>query len=719
MDREPDYRRDDGRLPSYAETWGCVRDALPALAPAQRVSVADAAALYRVVDAPGYRGPWRNDVAPQMVEPASIMTSRRFEGVIFVGPARTLKTDALVLNTLVHRVMTGPRDMRIVHMSKDTAREYSLSTIDKMLRVSPQVRARQLDGRRSDNIFDKVFMGGMRLTIAWPVISQLSGATLSDVLLTDYDRMPEDVDGEGEPFALAKKRNETVGSIGKVMAESSPGRPITDEDWKPATPHEAPPTSGILSLYGQGTRARLYWPCAHCGKLFEPKFSLLKWPEGATPVEAGEQAVMICPLCAAPLGADLKRELLAESVWLHEAADEGIGGYLSGLCRLDGNVRRAALASYWMFGPAASFQTWAKLVAAYLSAEEVYRRIGDEKPLQTTVNVDQGDAYRPRAMGTASLLTASELTKRAVKGLPADERRLVPSNARFITIQVDVQANRFVVQADSWAPDLERCLVDRFELFMPADGSERAIDPARHLDDWTQLFDLIERTYEVDGTGFTLTPAFVVVDSGGAPGVTANAYKFWRRARLKGLGQRIMLVRGNHVKKGLPEDQRRAYIGYPEKSTENGKKAQLDVPLIWVGTDTLKDEISAALTRDDIGEGSYNVLDRVDARVFDELTAERRDTKGWEKKPGTLRNEALDLAVYGKGVVIVKGGEKIDWAIPVDWAAPLASNAYARRIEGREAQAPVAIAVPEGSPELPARREGGWLGGRRKGFLRG
>lgn len=714
MRPDPDYRRDRGVLPPFASAWECAMEALPALSPAQRITVPAAAEKYRFVEAPGFHGKWSNAAAPQMVEPAEMMTSRRYEGVIFAGPARTLKTDALVVNVIAHRIMAQPRDVRVVHMSQDTAREFSLSTIDRMIRNSPDIKARLVTGRRSDNIFDKLFAGGMRLTIAWPVIAQLSGATLPDVLFTDYDRMTEDVDGEGSPFTLGKKRGETVGSTAKVMAESSPGRPITDDEWLPSTPHEPPPTTGILDLYGQGTRARLYWPCPHCGKLHEPKFSLFRWPEGAPPVEAGEQVRLLCPHCEYPIGPELKGELIAESRWLHEASDDGLGGYLTGLAPIDGNVRRAALASYWMFGPAASFQTWPKLVAAYLQAEEVYRRTGDEKALQSTVNVDQGDAYRPRAMGTASLLTETELKKRAVK--LAGE--VVPSNTRFLTIQVDVQANRFVVQADSWAPLLERSLVDRFELFKPADETaERALDPARYLDDWNCLFDLVERSYEVDGTGYTLRPAFVVIDCGGAPGVTANAYKFWRRARKRGLGDRIMLVRGNHVKKGLPEAQRRAFIGYPERSTENGKKAQLDVPVIWIGTDALKDEISASLTRDDIGEGSYNVLERVDERVFAELAAERRTDKGWEKRPGVLRNEALDLAVYGKGVVIVKGGEKIDWESPVDWARPMPENVYASVIEGFVVPDGVAkVVVPVAAPR-PAREGGSWLGGRRRGYL--
>lgn len=717
MRQDPDYRRDRGVLPQFASALDCVKAALPALAPAQRISVPEAAERYRLVDAPGYRGKWSNEVAPQMVEPAEMMTSRRFEGVIFAGPARTLKTDGLVVNTIVHRIMTMPRDLRVVHMSKDTAREFSFSTIDKLLRASPEIRARLISNRRADNIFDKQFMGGMRLTIGWPVIGQLSGITLPDVLFTDYDRMPEDVDGEGEPFSLGKKRTATVGSTAKAAAESSPGRPILDDDWQPTTPHEPPPTTGILNLYGQGTRGRLYWPCPHCEKLYEPKFSLFRYPSDAPPVEAGEQVTMECPHCGYRTPPDLKSQLLGYSSWLHEAADDGLGGYLKGLCPIDGNVRRATLASYWMFGPAASFQTWPKLVAAYLQAEEVYRATGDEKALQVTVNVDQGDAYRPRAVGTASLLTEAELRKRVVKGLP--KGRVAPSNTRFLTAQVDVQANRFVVQIDAWTERLERVLIDRFEIFKPADESEeRALDPARKIDDWSGLFDLLERRYRVDGTAYELVPAYAVTDSAGAPGVTMNAYKFWRRVRKRGLGHRFMLVRGNHVKTGLPENQRRAFIGYPERSTENGKKTQLDVPVIWVGTDALKDEISAALTRDDIGEGSYNLADHLDPQVFTEMCAERRDLKGWDKRPGQIRNEAFDLAVYGKAVVIVKGGEKIDWANPPDWARPMSENVFATKIEGMAVVEPQPVNIPQ-QPQRPASSSsrGSWLGGRRKGFL--
>lgn len=419
MKVEPDFRRDKGVLPPYASGASCVLDALPALGPSQRISVPAAAAEYRTVNAPGYSGPWVNEDAPYMVEPAEMMTSRRYLGVNFVGPARTLKTDALLVNTILHRIIAQPRDMLVVHMNKDTARKFSMATIGKLIRDNPAVRERQMPGRSSDNIFDKRFKGGMLLSIGWPVIAQLSGSTQADVLLTDYDRMPEDIDGEGSGWSLAMKRLETVGSIGKAMVESSPGRPITDAEWRPTTPHEPPPVTGVLSIYGQGTRGRLYCPCPQCNQLFEPRFEHFDYPKDAPPVEAGEQAVLVCPECGYPIKPELKRELMAESRWLHESAEARIievdgRRKRTGLVPIDGNVRPATIASYWMFGPMARFQTWQSLVTKYLQAQQVFERTGNEQELKVTVNVDQGDAYRPKAMAAATLMTAAEFKRRVV-----------------------------------------------------------------------------------------------------------------------------------------------------------------------------------------------------------------------------------------------------------------------------------------------------------------
>lgn len=95
----------------------------------------------------------------------------------------------------------------------------------------------------------------------------MSSSDFKCVALTDYDRFPEDIDGEGDGFSLASKRTTTFMSAGMTLAESSPGRDIRDPRWRPSTPHEAPPATGILSLYNRGDRRR-YNQCSSMNDLF-------------------------------------------------------------------------------------------------------------------------------------------------------------------------------------------------------------------------------------------------------------------------------------------------------------------------------------------------------------------------------------------------------------------------------------------------------------------
>ena len=93
-----------GRLPEFATAADVLDEALPVLAPPARVSVSQAAETFRRVEVDGIYRPWRNDVAPYMVEPMDMTISRRFGALVFIGPARSSKTDSLILNVIAHRV---------------------------------------------------------------------------------------------------------------------------------------------------------------------------------------------------------------------------------------------------------------------------------------------------------------------------------------------------------------------------------------------------------------------------------------------------------------------------------------------------------------------------------------------------------------------------------------------------------------------------------------
>jgi len=379
-------------LPPHAPADDALRAALPALAPPHRITVDDAAAQYRRVNAGGHWIDWRNDVAPYMIEPMRQITSRRFGVVAFCGPARCVKTAALIENALAHAVVCNPRTTHIVQMSQMAAREYSIEKIDPMLRNSPELAKRRATGKGSDNTHDKRFRGGMRLTIGWPVVSQLSSRDIPLVMLTDYDRMPDDLSGEGSPFALARKRPQTFGGLGKVVIEGSPGRPLLDEGWKAETPHAVPPCTGILSIVGAGTRGRYYWNCRDCGQRFEPRMERLDYPKDApTPAAAGAKATLSCPDCGSVIEPKHKREMNAAGLWLHEDST-------GGLCDIeDAGLRETDIASYWLHGPAAAFAPWNELVTRYEQALAALDDTADETALKTVINTDFGLPYLPRA----------------------------------------------------------------------------------------------------------------------------------------------------------------------------------------------------------------------------------------------------------------------------------------------------------------------------------
>lgn len=682
-------------VPQYADAAEIIYTALPALRAQRRITVPDWAEQSRRLRTPTYSGAWRNSFAPYMVEPASVTTSRKYGACVFVGPARTVKTDALVMNTIGHRIDCMPRDMLVVSMTKDSAKELSEKKIAPMIRACDTVAAKQLTGRGSDNIHAKKFAGGMHLTVGWPVIGFFSQNDIPDVLLTDYDRMPDDVDGEGSAFDLARKRTQTFGSLGMTIAESSPGRPILKDDWKSATPHEAPPTTGILAIYNRGTRGQFYWTCPHCSEPFRPLFETLSWDDNGTPGERARTVAMICPNHGCVIGPDRKPELNAAGFYLHEAND----GSLVELG--DSAIRDTDIYSAWVEGPVAAMQDWDQMVLRYLQAEEEFRLTGDEGALKTTVNVDQGRPHAPRVLAVGEGLNADVLKTLSVQ----HPMGIAPEDTRFLTIAVDVQANRFVVQVDAWKPGLERLLIDRFDIGVPPDDApnadgKRLIDPGRYSEDWEVLFNTLEQRWPVAGGTHELMAKGLIVDLRGAAGVTQNAYRFFRAARKRGLGGRVFLA--NNMA-GLSGD--RAFIAEPEKVLQHRRRSRTDIRLVRIRTDMLKDELALSLTRKEAGPGSYRLPSSLPDNVFGEFCAEQRTEKGWQLIRSGLRNEAFDLGCYAKGLVIVLGGERIRWDDPPHWALPGPENSHAIPI-GKEVPA-IAAEVPKARKRsLPKRGHG-------------
>ncbi|MEB5989251.1 phage terminase large subunit family protein [Escherichia coli] len=631
----------------------------------RRMRVADAVAQYmRVPMGAGNSVPWDPLVAPYVIEPMNCLASREYDAVIFVGPARTGKTIGLIDGWVIYNVICDPADMLIIQMTEEKAREHSKKLLARTFRVSPEVVSRLSPNKNDNNVYDRTFLAGNYLKIGWPSVNIMSSSDYKCVALTDYDRFPEDIDGEGDAFSLASKRTTTFMSSGMTLVESSPGRDVKDVKWRRTSSHEAPPTTGILSLYNRGDRRRWYWPCPHCGEYFQPCGDVVAgFRDIADPVLASEAAYIQCPFCSGRIMPEQKRELNGRGVWLRDGESINADGSRYG------DPRRSRIASFWMEGPAAAYQTLSQLVYKLLTAEQEYETTGSEETLKTVINTDWGLPYLPRA---SMEQRKSELLEQRAEPVPS---RSVPDGVNFLVATVDVQAGRhrrFVVQVTGYGSRGERWIIDRYNITQSlrgdSDGESQRIDPASYPEDWDVLLtDVFHKSWPLaSDPSQQMRLMAMAVDSGGEDGVTDNAYKFWRRCRRDGLGKRIYLFKGDSI--------RRAKLitrTFPDNTGRTGRRAQAagDVPLWLLQTDALKDRVNNALWRDSPGPGYVHFPDWLGSWFYDELTYEERSSDGKWSKPGRGANEAFDLMVYAEALVILHGYEKIRWPDAPEWAS--------------------------------------------------
>lgn len=595
------------------------------------------------------------------------LDSREFNACIFVGPAQCGKTDALLLNWLLYIAVCSPADMLIYQTSQTVARDFSRRRIDRLHRHSKAVGDQLAKGGDADNTHDKYYRSGMMLTLSWPTINELSGKPVGKVALTDYDRMPQDIDGEGSPFDLAMKRTTTFRSFAMTLAESSPGFETTNPKWMASSKHEAPPCPGILALYNRGDRRRWYWQCPSCSDWFEPSFKLLVWPHDELDIQkAAAATTMACPCCgdAETMKPAMQASLNRGGRWLKEGQTIDKHGVVHG------EGRRSNIASFWVKGPAAAFTSWPELVTKYLQAEAEFLATGSQEALKSTVNTDQGEPYVPRGFGSSRL--PEDLKARAEEVAP----REVPEGARCLLATIDVQSNRFEVLVTGIGVNEEKWVVDRFTIQkskrVDADGERYWVKPGTYEEDWDLLTEhVLERTYPLsDGSGRHMQIKAALCDSGGKAGVTSMAYAYWRRLKKQGLHGRFVLGKGSSLISAP-----RVQVSYPDSQRKDRKAvARGEIPVLMINVNKVKDQLDNLLDRTEPGGAGIHFPDWLEDNFFVELTVEQKDEKGRWVNPKNLRNEAWDLLGYTLALMSHLKFETINWQKPPSWVAEWDSN---------------------------------------------
>lgn len=648
------------------------------LLPPERVSVSEAAEKYRIVyNPPAYHGPYKNSSVPYMTEVMDSLESRSYSAVCLVSAAQSAKTEG-ILNWLAYSAKCDPSDFMIVEKTQTEAKSFSTKKVDRMIRHSPEISKMLVQKRTADNVFDKMFKSGTFLDITWPTKNAAAGKTIRRVALTDYDRMDQDMGGEGSPFDLFRRRTNSYKRLGMTYVESSPSFDIMNPRWRDKGDHEAPPCEGILGIYNRGDRRRRYWQCPHCKEYFEPSFKTLQWPESADPMESAEQAYMACPHCFDRDGAiitqSMRPELDNAGVWLPQ------GQVIDREGKIHGKGRRSDIASFWLKGPNTAFGQWKTLVINYLLAMQDYDSTGNDRPLKTTINTDQGEAYIPPYISDTR--SPEEIMERAID----IGERLVPPNVRFLVASIDVQKNRFVVQVQGVIPaghkEFDLVVIDRFDIIkskrLDEDGERRWVNPGSYGEDWDEITEhVITKTYLTDElTQRKMSVRLTLCDSGGRAQSTTNSYNYYRRLKSEGYGSRFLLVKGASNK-----DAPFQRVTYPDSDRKDRSAgARGEIPVLMINPNMLKDWLDKALGREEPGGGYIFFADWLELDFYKELCAEIKTPKGWEN-PKKLRNESTDLINYAYAGCLKMRIHKIDWDNPPRWAAEWDENSLVSKLE--------------------------------------
>lgn len=478
---------------------------------------------------------------------------RQFEAAGLVCGSQMAKTET-VLDICGWSFDQRPAPLMYVGPTKDFLRDEFEPRLMDMLRGTTSLRTRLATGK-STRQFRKV-IGGVPLRLVWAGSNAaLRGMSAKIVLVDELDAMDDDVQGNGDPFALTESRGFSFADRMRG-AISTPLLGVVDtikdkasglEFWRVTPPEDV--SSAIWKLFQKGTMHHWSWPCPECGAYFIPRFKCLVIRDDATPASAEREAFVECPHCGGVIEEHHKAGMNARGRYVAPGQSVLPDGTVVG------PLPDATMLTFWVSGLCSPMVTFGARARAYVTAKIA----GDEKEKQTVINTGFGECYAPGG-GDVPEWHEVAACKRPYK---AGE---LPAGVRLLTLAVDVQKNRLVYTVRGWGAQATSWLVAFGDLHGPTTES----------DVWDQLALLL--TTPIGGMSIRL--AFI--DSGFRPGKPINlpvnkVYEFCRRFR-----NRVWPTKGRAT-------QDKPIIRGGNDVTARGEiKKYGGLELLWLDTDHFK-----------------------------------------------------------------------------------------------------------------------------------
>ncbi len=217
--------------------------------------------------------------------------------VVFMKGAQVGATES-GSNWLGYIIHWSPAPVMAVWPTVDMAKKASQQRVAPLIEDSPELARLVAPAKQKDSgntVLAKSFPGGILIMTGANSAVGLRSMPARYAFLDEVDAYPGDVDGEGDPVGLVKRRTNTFGRSAKMFLVSTP------------TIHGA---SRIEREYEMSDQRRYNVPCPHCGCAQWLKFERLRWERGAP-----ETSVYVCEHCEESIEERHKATMLPGGFW--------------------------------------------------------------------------------------------------------------------------------------------------------------------------------------------------------------------------------------------------------------------------------------------------------------------------------------------------------------------------------------------------------------------
>lgn len=399
-------------------------------------------------------GAWRTDRTPYLREIMDCLSATSpVEKVVFMKGAQVGGTEA-GNNWLGYVIDNCPGPMLMVQPTVEMAKRNSKTRIAPLIEESPSLRDKVRDPRSRDSgnsLLAKEFPGGVVVMAGANSAAGLRSMPVRFLFLDEPDAYPGDVDGEGDPCALAEARTRTF-SRRKVFYVSTPtlaGR------------------SRIEREFLDSDMRFFEVPCPLCGTYQQLVWPQMKWEEGHPETVRYE-----CCHCGEQFEEHHKNKILTQGRWVPQNPEGKWRGYhISSLYSPLG---------WW---------SWAQCVEASIQAQK------SDEAMRVFQNTILGLTYADTGEAPDW-----ELLYHRREQYPIGT---VPDEAVFLTAGVDVQKDRIEMEVVGWGRNLESWSID-YQI-IPGDTAGDEV--------WELLSRAIRNEYP-RGNGLSVPIRMTAIDTG-------------------------------------------------------------------------------------------------------------------------------------------------------------------------------------------------------------